>query len=57
LVLLATAGGVYAVVDFVGSEESFAFACASIRKGGHPSSLFYRLCSGSDGLVSYGKSG
>ena len=29
-----TKGGAYAVVDFVGSEQSFAFANAAIRKGG-----------------------
>ena len=29
-----TNGGVYAVVDFVGSETSFAFANAVVRKGG-----------------------
>ena len=29
-----TDGGVYAVIDFVGSEASFAFAQASIRRGG-----------------------
>ncbi len=29
-----TKGGAYAVVDFVGSESSFAFANAAIRKGG-----------------------
>jgi D-arabinose 1-dehydrogenase-like Zn-dependent alcohol dehydrogenase len=29
-----TNGGAYAVVDFVGSEESFKFANATVRKGG-----------------------
>ena len=29
-----TKGGAYAVVDFVGSESSFAFANAAVRKGG-----------------------
>jgi D-arabinose 1-dehydrogenase-like Zn-dependent alcohol dehydrogenase len=29
-----TKGGAYAVVDFVGSESTFAFANAAIRKGG-----------------------
>ncbi|MDE2184024.1 MAG: alcohol dehydrogenase catalytic domain-containing protein [Alphaproteobacteria bacterium] len=29
-----TRGGVFAVVDFVGTEESFAFASAAVRKGG-----------------------
>jgi len=29
-----TKGGAYAVVDFVGSEASFAFANATVRKGG-----------------------
>ncbi len=29
-----TGGGVFAAVDFVGSEASFAFASASVRKGG-----------------------
>jgi D-arabinose 1-dehydrogenase-like Zn-dependent alcohol dehydrogenase len=29
-----TRGGVYAAVDFVGSEQSFAFANAIVRKGG-----------------------
>ncbi|HTT85474.1 MAG TPA: alcohol dehydrogenase [Rhizomicrobium sp.] len=29
-----THGGVFAAVDFVGSEASFAFASASVRKGG-----------------------
>ncbi|HEY1613396.1 MAG TPA: alcohol dehydrogenase [Rhizomicrobium sp.] len=29
-----TGGGAYAVVDFVGSESSFAFANAAVRKGG-----------------------
>jgi D-arabinose 1-dehydrogenase-like Zn-dependent alcohol dehydrogenase len=29
-----TKGGAYAVVDFVGSESSFAFASAAVRKGG-----------------------
>jgi D-arabinose 1-dehydrogenase-like Zn-dependent alcohol dehydrogenase len=29
-----TGGGVYAVIDFVGSEASYAFAQASIRRGG-----------------------
>jgi D-arabinose 1-dehydrogenase-like Zn-dependent alcohol dehydrogenase len=29
-----TGGGVFAVIDFVGSESSFAFANASVRKGG-----------------------
>lgn len=29
-----TGGGVYAVVDFVGSEASYAYAQASIRRGG-----------------------
>ncbi len=32
--LLADTGGAYAVVDFVGSEASFAFANSAIRKGG-----------------------
>lgn len=32
--LAATGGGVFAAVDFVGSEASFAFANASVRKGG-----------------------
>jgi D-arabinose 1-dehydrogenase-like Zn-dependent alcohol dehydrogenase len=32
--LADTAGGVYAVVDFVGSESSFAFANAIVRRGG-----------------------
>lgn len=31
---LAETGGAYAVVDFVGSEASFAFANAIVRKGG-----------------------
>jgi D-arabinose 1-dehydrogenase-like Zn-dependent alcohol dehydrogenase len=29
-----TGGGAYAVVDFVGSEKSFAFASQSVRRGG-----------------------
>lgn len=29
-----TKGGAYAVVDFVGSEQSFAFANSTVRKGG-----------------------
>jgi threonine dehydrogenase-like Zn-dependent dehydrogenase len=29
-----TGGGVFAVIDFVGSEDSYAFAQASIRRGG-----------------------
>ena len=32
--LADTKGGAYAVVDFVGSEESFEFASAAIRRGG-----------------------
>lgn len=32
--LVADTGGAYAVVDFVGSEASFAFANAAVRKGG-----------------------
>lgn len=32
--LLADTGGAYAVVDFVGSEASFAFANSIVRKGG-----------------------
>ncbi|MBV8800523.1 MAG: alcohol dehydrogenase catalytic domain-containing protein [Alphaproteobacteria bacterium] len=32
--LVADTGGVYAVVDFVGSEASFAFANAVVRRGG-----------------------
>lgn len=32
--LLADTGGAYAVVDFVGSEATFAFANGAIRKGG-----------------------
>ncbi|MDE2462552.1 MAG: alcohol dehydrogenase catalytic domain-containing protein [Alphaproteobacteria bacterium] len=31
---VAETGGAYAVVDFVGSEQSFAFANAIVRKGG-----------------------
>ena len=31
---MAETGGAYAVVDFVGSEQSFAFANAIVRKGG-----------------------
>jgi D-arabinose 1-dehydrogenase-like Zn-dependent alcohol dehydrogenase len=31
---VATRGGVFAAVDFVGSEKSFAFANAIVRKGG-----------------------
>jgi alcohol dehydrogenase len=30
----ATAGGVYAACDFVGSEKSLAFACGALAKGG-----------------------
>jgi D-arabinose 1-dehydrogenase-like Zn-dependent alcohol dehydrogenase len=33
--LLDTRGGVFAAVDFVGSEASFAFANAAVRKGGN----------------------
>jgi len=29
-----TGGGAYAVVDFVGSEKSFAFASQAVRRGG-----------------------
>ena len=29
-----TGGGAYAVVDFVGSEKSFAFASQTVRRGG-----------------------
>jgi len=32
--LADTSGGAFAVVDFVGSEESFKFASAAVRKGG-----------------------
>lgn len=32
--LLADTAGVYAALDFVGSEESFSFANASVRRGG-----------------------
>lgn len=32
--IAATKGGAFAVVDFVGSEESFRFANAAVRKGG-----------------------
>jgi D-arabinose 1-dehydrogenase-like Zn-dependent alcohol dehydrogenase len=32
--LVGDTGGAYAVVDFVGSEATFAFANASVRKGG-----------------------
>jgi len=32
--LADTGGGAFAVVDFVGSEESFKFASAAVRKGG-----------------------
>jgi D-arabinose 1-dehydrogenase-like Zn-dependent alcohol dehydrogenase len=32
--LVETHGGVYAAVDFVGSEQSFAFANSIVRKGG-----------------------
>jgi D-arabinose 1-dehydrogenase-like Zn-dependent alcohol dehydrogenase len=32
--LADTKGGAYAVIDFVGSEESFKFASAAVRKGG-----------------------
>lgn len=32
--LLGKTGGAYAAVDFVGSEQSFAFASGSVRKGG-----------------------
>jgi D-arabinose 1-dehydrogenase-like Zn-dependent alcohol dehydrogenase len=32
--LVDTRGGVFAAIDFVGSEASFAFANASVRKGG-----------------------
>jgi D-arabinose 1-dehydrogenase-like Zn-dependent alcohol dehydrogenase len=33
-VVVDTGGGVFAAVDFVGSESSFAFANAIVRKGG-----------------------
>ncbi|HJW40335.1 MAG TPA: alcohol dehydrogenase [Rhizomicrobium sp.] len=33
-VVADTKGGAYAVVDFVGSEKSFAFASQSVRRGG-----------------------
>lgn len=33
-VIAETDGGAYAVIDFVGSESSFAFANATVRKGG-----------------------
>ena len=32
--LMADTGGAFAIVDFVGSEASFAFANATVRKGG-----------------------
>jgi len=32
--IAATNGGVYAAVDFVGSEKSFAFASRAVRRGG-----------------------
>jgi D-arabinose 1-dehydrogenase-like Zn-dependent alcohol dehydrogenase len=32
--LIADTGGAFAVVDFVGSEASFAFATAAVRRGG-----------------------
>ena len=33
-VMADTGGGAYAVVDFVGSEKSFAFASSAVRRGG-----------------------